>query len=242
LLIETLPASIADDIVRDTGATDIQVEKNVTELWGGYGGIFRLHLHGAAHKYAVLKLIKPPEQAQHPRGWNTSNSHNRKIRSYQIETHWYTNYASLCGEHCRVPLTLATGSNAVYQWILMEDLTSQYPLHASSLSLTEAFVCLQWLATFHARFIGATPLGLWPRGTYWHLDTRQDELYSMPDGELKACAAKLDNQLNECPYQTIVHGDAKVANFCFSADKSAVAADRMNRSYCRCIFPHCENR
>jgi len=224
LPIETLPSSIADKIIRSTGATDIRVDESITELWGGYGGILRLQLIGAAHHSAILKLIKPSQQAQHPRGWNTSNSHHRKIRSYQIETHWYTNYANLCGEHCRVPLMLATGNDAACQWILMEDLTTQYPLCASTLSLTEAFVCLRWLAAFHAHFIGQTPDGLWPKGTYWHLDTRQDELNAMPDSELKAFATKLDTQLNECPYQSIVHGDAKVANFCFSDDKSAVAA------------------
>jgi len=101
----------------------------------------------------------------------------------------------------------------------MEDLTVHYPLRASTLSIEEAKVCLQWLAGFHACFLGQTPRGLWPKGTYWHLDTRQDELHSMPESELKTSAALLDK-----PYQSMVHGDAKVANFCFNSDKSAVAA------------------
>ncbi len=41
---------------------------------------------------------------------------------------------------------------------------------------------------------------------------------------MKRCAASIDRTLNECPWQTLVHGDAKLANFCFSTDRSAVAA------------------
>jgi len=222
--MEALPESIVDSIASSTGATDIRVDENLQTLWGGYGGILRLHLSGTTHQSVILKLIQPPQQAQHPRGWNTDASHQRKIRSYQVETHWYSNYAGLCSERCRVPLVIATSSDVACQWILMEDLTSQYPLRASTLSMAEALVCLQWIANFHALFIGSTPNGLWPTGTYWHLQTRHDEFNSMLEGELKASAAKLDRLLNECPYQSIVHGDAKVANFCFNGDKSAVAA------------------
>ena len=222
--LSVLPELITDNIVRSTGATDIRVGENIQELWGGYGGIFRLHLKGSTHQSAILKLIQPPQRARHPRGWNTLSSHQRKIRSYQVETHWYSNYSSLCYERCPVPLVLATGSDTTRQWILMEDLTTRYPLSASVLSLAEASACLQWLATFHSCFLGRTPCGLWPKGTYWHLDTRQDELNSMPEGELKSYATSLDALLSECPYQSIVHGDAKVANFCFNSDKSAVAA------------------
>ena len=93
-----------------------------------------------------------------------------------------------------------------------------------SLSVSEATVCLEWLAGFHACFFAQAPDGLWPIGTYWHLDTRTDEYDSMADGELKSSAHRLDTLLNNCEYQCLVHGDAKVANFCFSEDKRAVAA------------------
>jgi len=224
LTIEALRPSLVNDIATSIGAVDIQVDANLQELWGGYGGIIRLKLDGTTHQTAILKLIAPPQQAQHPRGWNTPNSHQRKLRSYQVETHWYTHYSGLCTERCSVPSVLASGDDAACRWILMEDLTTHYPKRAASLTLAQASVCLHWLASFHAQFIGKTPSGLWPQGTYWHLDTRQDELNSMPEGELKGSAAALDKLLRECPYQSIVHGDAKVANFCFSNDKLAVAA------------------
>jgi len=41
---------------------------------------------------------------------------------------------------------------------------------------------------------------------------------------LKTMAAAIDERLNQCKYQTIVHGDAKLANFCFEEDMTGVAA------------------
>jgi len=46
----------------------------------------------------------------------------------------------------------------------------------------------------------------------------------MEDVSLKQAAAPIDKILNECQFQTLVHGDAKVANFCFSEDGESVAA------------------
>ena len=88
----------------------------------------------------------------------------------------------------------------------------------------EIRVCLSWLAHFHALFLGLDPEGLWPVGTYWHLETRPDELEAMEDGQLKTAAGEIDRTLNECHFKTIVHGDAKLANFCFNQGGRDVAA------------------
>ena len=45
----------------------------------------------------------------------------------------------------------------------------------------------------------------------------------MADGELKVAAYELDEKLNNCQHKTLVHGDAKLANFCFSETNSDVA-------------------
>ena len=54
--------------------------------------------------------------------------------------------------------------------------------------------------------------------------TRQEEFEKMEDSQLKASAKLIDFKLNDCKFQTILHGDAKVANFCFSKDEAKVAA------------------
>ena len=65
---------------------------------------------------------------------------------------------------------------------------------------------------------------MWPIGTYWHLATRTDELAAIRDPALRALAPVLDAQLTAARFQTLVHGDAKEANFCFSRDGRTVAA------------------
>ena len=84
---------------------------------------------------------------------------------------------------------------------------------------------MRWLAEFHAAFLGSDPHGLWAAGTYWHLATRPDELAALPEGHaLHAAAPDLDARLRACTTPTLVHGDAKVANFCFTEDGQDVAA------------------
>ena len=41
---------------------------------------------------------------------------------------------------------------------------------------------------------------------------------------MRAQAAVIDKTLSDSPFQTFVHGDAKLANFCFTMDSSQVAA------------------
>ena len=67
--------------------------------------------------------------------------------------------------------------------------------------------------------------GLWPIGTYWHLATRPEEFSAMPAGDLKNAAAAIDGKLNDARFQTLVHGDAKLANFCFSQSNDVAVVD-----------------
>ncbi|XP_034409472.1 uncharacterized protein pkdc [Cyclopterus lumpus] len=213
-----------DLVLRACGASSLRVGAKIQTLWSGYGEIVRLHLEGCDRPSVVVKHVKFPEEAEHPGGWNTDRSHARKVRSYQVETHWYRSYST--DGSCRTPVCLAACSQGDEMLIVLEDLdVAGYDQRRTSVKDGEIKACLRWLAHFHALFLGATPEGLWPVGTYWHLETRPDELEAMRgDAELKAAAGDIDGKLDACLFKTVVHGDAKLANFCFSRSGGDVAA------------------
>ncbi|MDQ7016901.1 MAG: phosphotransferase [Gammaproteobacteria bacterium] len=212
-------------ILKTTKATDLFDAGTIQSLWSGYGSIDRYGLIGSSRSSVVVKHVRLPDQSQHPRGWNSDRSHQRKVRSYQVESEWYRQWSARCGKAARVPECLALEQHEGEWLMVLEDLDSSgYPQRKDQVTLDEMRVCLSWLAHFHAQFMGETPAGLWPVGCYWHLETRPDELASMEEGALKAAAGELDRLLTAAPFQTVVHGDAKLANFCFSAEGDRVAA------------------
>lgn len=207
------------------GAADIFHIEDIQSLWSGYGKIMRYGLRGGERETVVIKHVKLPDHSHHPRGWNTDLSHQRKIRSYHVESAWYRDWSEACDEHCRVPFCLVLEESEDEFLMVLEDLDANgFPLRKGSVSMHEMHTCLRWLANFHATFMGRSPAGLWPVGTYWHLDTRPDELKALEDRNLKAAAGAIDQKLNSARYQTLVHGDAKLANFCFSRSGDQVAA------------------
>ncbi len=212
-------------MLETTGARAILDTQIVQSLWGGYGQILRCYLDGAAQSSVIVKHVRWPDQRDHPYGWTSDLSHERKLQSYRVETTWYDRYAQRCPDTCRVPGRLALETRADQVIMVMEDLdASGFAGRRQRVNDAEIEACLTWLANFHATFLGVRPEGLWPTGTYWHLATRPDEFDALDDGPLKAAAATIDRQLSDSPFQTLVHGDAKLANFCFSADGSQAAA------------------
>lgn len=224
--------------------------ETIQTLWSGYGAIVRYRLEGQTCPASiVVKSIRPPKQTQHPRGWNTSASHQRKLLSYRVEANWYHIWSKMCAEDFRVPICYGlTSRDRVYAAvgaydvhspridsdsaaiILLSDLDAEgFPMRHQRLTLEQTKVCIEWLANFHGHFMQDSPQenwpqGLWKQGCYWHLDTREDEYLAMPDSSLKQSAHRLDALLSQTRFKTLIHGDAKVANFCFSEDSSRVAA------------------
>ncbi|TTR68484.1 Chondroitin sulfate proteoglycan 5 [Bagarius yarrelli] len=207
-----------DLILQVTSADGLRLGCRIQTLWSGYGQILRVNLQGCERSSVVIKHVVFPKKFQ-----ESDISHRRKVRSYQVETHWYKNYST--DERCRIPACLAAQSFGDEQLMVLEDLDAAgFQDRRTSVSDDEIKACLRWLANFHGRFLGVPASGLWPVGTYWHLETRPDELEAMTDLKLKAAAVEIDAVLNGCCFKTIVHGDAKLANFCFSGDGSRVAA------------------
>ncbi|MEM9160658.1 MAG: phosphotransferase [Verrucomicrobiota bacterium] len=208
-----------------TSASDLREIETIQSLWSGYGRIVRFQLEGSPHNTIVAKQVLIPERDNHPRGWNTDLSHQRKLKSYQVETAWYSNWNDRCEATCRTPHCLAVDSQDNETLLVFEDLDAAgYPSRKSTIGKTEFEACLSWLASFHATFLDQEASDLWETGTYWHLETRPDELEALEDLPLKRAAASIDQLLKDSPFQTLVHGDAKLANFCFSPDGSQVAA------------------
>ncbi|MDH5325110.1 MAG: phosphotransferase [Gammaproteobacteria bacterium] len=224
-------------IKSSTGANYAKHVEDIQSLWSGYGKIMRYALSGGESRSVVVKHVRLPDRRHHPRGWDTDLSHQRKIRSYHVESAWYRDWAGRCDGSCRVPNSFAlepvvdAEEHGEEFLMVLEDLdASGYPVRKSSANQQDIQSCLSWLANFHATFMDIVvstnhpPEGLWPVGTYWHLQTRPDELAALSDIALKQAAAAIDARLNAARFQTVVHGDAKLANFCFPKKGYGVAA------------------
>jgi len=211
-------------ILQKTGATSLIVKEVIQELWSGYGKILRVGLEQASVESVVVKHVQLPNNINHPRGWNTDIGHQRKLKSYQVETTWYSTYSK--NSAARLPQCFAIEQKDDEVLIVLEDLdTAGYYLRKRTLTWEEIAACLKWLAKFHASYLGKVPEGLWEVGTYWHLATRPHELEALDDGRLKKAAPLINEKLNAGTYQTFVHGDAKLANFCFAKDGQVAGVD-----------------
>ncbi|UTW61685.1 phosphotransferase [bacterium SCSIO 12741] len=202
----------------------------IQSLWSGYGSLLRVKLQGSSYDSVIVKRITPPLGAQHPRGWNSELGHQRKLKSYEVECHWYANLAKRGDDSCRIPQYLGHKEISGGMLLVMEDLDQAgYPLRKNHLTPVELKKCLSWLAHFHSRFLQTQSeeitKGLWPIGTYWQLETRTEEYDKMPSGPLKDAASMLHQTLKGSRFQTLVHGDAKYANFCFAPDGRVAAVD-----------------
>jgi len=241
----SIPTEVLQAVANAMMAEHVVSTQLIQPLWGGYGELFRATLSGSQHTSVIVKHIKLPQPKVHPRGWNTPISHQRKLKSYQVELHWYQHYANNSLSQCPVPKCLYVNEHDDEILLIMEDLatlgfeqtfTSFEPKPASHesavdnphishqhVSQQQIEACLSWLAYFHAQHLAIEPKGLWDCGSYWHLATRPDELVALTDIPLQQAAEKIDKILQQCQFQTLIHGDAKLANFCFTTAGDRVA-------------------
>lgn len=211
-----MTSSIEDLILSSTKASAIIKVEEIQSLWSGYGTIFRAFLEGGDDPQVVVKQIKFPNQINHPRGWSNNFAHQRKVKSYEVEFNWYQNQVSNLIRKPRMPRYIAHQINEDERILIMEDLASSDFLPQSSISFQQAEAVVEWLANFHGSQMQHSSEGLWEKGSYWQVATRPEEWKVMKNQTLKENAFLIDEFLHETQYKTIIHGDAKLANFCFN--------------------------
>lgn len=215
-------------IITITQADSITEMQVIQSLWSGYGQIIRCILSGSDRKSVVVKFIDLKAANTHPRGWNSTISHERKVQSYRNEISWYANYNHQLPQHCKTPKCLGHFSVDQQTILILEDADMQgFPIRKEVLTCDETKVVLDWLAQFHGYFIHQKADDLWEKGAYWHLATRPDEWKAIENKAVQMAAPKIDQKLSAATYQTLIHGDAKLANFCFptSPIQSVIAVD-----------------
>jgi len=235
----------------DVSGCDVINTSMIQPLWSGYGACFRAQLApnsaaklknvaGNHHnkvpgdngiRHVVVKCATPPDTLAHPKGWNGQASDERKRHSFRVENSFYSALQTLTDDTCRTATCVADDQKGDSTLLVMEDLARGGYTHTTmSLPVESAKTVLKWLAHFHARFLNIKfeenkkRVLLWHEGSYWHLATREEEYQAMPDSRLKQSARAIAKRLANARYQTVIHGDAKVANFCFTPDYAACAA------------------
>ena len=207
-------------VIHATGAARVAQARPIQTLWGGYGQLLRAHLRGSPHETVIVKhVVAPRSPSQEDLG------HLRKLRSYRVEQAFYARYAERSPPGARVAAHVGQQHDNDNFVLVMEDLDAAgYDRRLRDPRDEALAACLAWLASFHAAFLHERPVGLWEEGSYWHLATRPRELAAIAGTALHARAPDLDRRLRGARFRTLIHGDAKPANFCFGADGRAVAA------------------
>jgi len=148
-------AAVREFVTTCTGSHNFVAGELVQSLWSGYGEIRRLNLVGDAAAATeaeqsgtlIAKWIDPPSQADHPRGWSTPLSHQRKLTSYQVEKNWYSDFAGLVPADAAVPTCVGHWQSEARQLLLLSDLDTVYPLRFESLGQQSAKVYGLWVPT-----------------------------------------------------------------------------------------------
>ena len=200
---------IKEILINKTNSTQVLKVEHIQNLWMNYGEISRVYLDNTS---VILKLVSFPKEV-----------HPRKIKSYEVETNWYENYNDK-SELFYSPRHIASGQTDKYKFLILEDLKESGFKPKKRINQKEIEACLKWLANFHNYYLNKSCTDLWKIGTYWHLETRPDEFLALTDNILKNFALGIDQKLNSAKFKTLVHGDAKLANFLFS-DSMVAAVD-----------------
>lgn len=201
--------AVADDLLAGQGLKLLSCDV-LQKLWQGYGYVCRISaMDEAQNKQSlILKYVKPPLTGQ-----VESEGHIRKIISYEVEQHFYSDLAPQLPRDAVVAQCLASINNNGKVALLLEDLQRNFPVAGEkrgTLNKTQVHAAIKWLATFHGFWWDKTPdlrnhgfsrlppleevllqqdkgrskNGVWLNGGYTYLATRMSEYTSLcQDGE-----------------------------------------------------------
>ncbi|MEJ2913436.1 phosphotransferase [Pseudoalteromonas sp. C12FD-1] len=191
---------------------DIEMGDTLTSLWSGCGSIVECILDAEP---CVIKAIKIPRHINHPKIKQSEFALNRKQQSYKVEYNFYRLSSAYLPTSAKT-ITCINAINDGDDYALVFKNFTQYGFAQASSQHIKAI--LNWLASFHAFNLNKPAKGLWKQGNYWHLSTRPDEFNKLKDNldkksDIKKAAHKIDKTLQASRYKTLIHGDAKLANF-----------------------------
>ncbi len=212
-------------------------------------GTIRKENGTSVRRYFVVKWV---------RLLDTSEKTMIRRESFAVERRFYDNVIlqeRLRNAALTIPKVLASDLDGSRAWpafcILMNDLTTNYPLHPDRMSLQQAASALQWIATFHACFWGDSfPHVLWDRGAFWtrtctvqgiasawvathqFIESKYPQFLTSRTASighrLQTAGPSITDFLTEYAqnrnYRTVIHGDYKAANLFFAKDTKNVAA------------------
>jgi hypothetical protein len=128
-------------LLENTQSVACEEVEIIQSLWSGYGKISRYELIGSPHRTVVVKYISQCSSGEHPRGWDTEKSHIRKVKSYEVETHWYEQWNDRCTIQSRVPCFIGSFSLGEDKWIVLEDLDDNFSVRKQKLDIPEVKNC-----------------------------------------------------------------------------------------------------
>lgn len=173
----------------------------IATLWSNYGSIERVTLRPSDEhitspdRLIIIKSVSPPQ----PSNDEANQGHVRKLLSYEVERWFYHHLSNRLPKEAKVAVSYPLsngGDKGKPIYLVMEDLGVDFPYPAKgSLRLDDTKTVLYWLAHFHSTFWGiqkeqeiashlvppplryksGSEMGVWEQGTYWYLDTRQEE-------------------------------------------------------------------
>ncbi|KAJ3324317.1 hypothetical protein HDV06_000356 [Boothiomyces sp. JEL0866] len=131
-----------------------------------------------------------------------------QLKSYQTELYFYQLDKP---NHPPIPKYISSPKPNCY---LLSDISVEYPITSGDLSTAEMKLALSWLAAFHSYWYNKIPIQ--HKGSYWYVDTRQEELSHMKNKKLQSIAYLIDERIHSSKFKTLIHGDFKSENVQFN--------------------------